>query len=275
MNPFKESWDILDGRRTIRHDISVESLPDPPPASLAGASILANRDPSRFRSIESAMKNFLPLLALVVAAPVQAGGLNVYPATVNLKGPRDEQRLVVAGAKQAAAFSSADPKIATVDANGIVRPAAADGATKITVTTGTISTTIPVKVEKLGRGHAGQLQPRDRADPDQGRLQLGACHGAQHGRGGFKLTLFGFDPAFDHAQIVQSAEGRRVVLSDPERSILLRKPALLMEHGGGERFKVGSREYRTLKAWLEDGAPSPNAKDAEVTSSKSARPAAS
>src|SRR5207244_13260533 len=69
----------------------------------------------------------------------------------------------------------------------------------------------------------------------------GACHGAQAGRGGFRLSLLGYDPAFDHKEIVQSAEGRRVVLSDPERSILLQKPALLMEHGGGERLPAGSR----------------------------------
>src|SRR5262245_21675831 len=64
----------------------------------------------------------------------------------------------------------------------------------------------------------------------------GACHGGQHGKGGFRLSLLGFDPAFDYAQIVQSAEGRRVVPSDPERSILLQKPTLQMEHGGGERL---------------------------------------
>src|SRR5437016_4079721 len=74
----------------------------------------------------------------------------------------------------------------------------------------------------------------------------GACHGAQHGRGGFRLSLLGFDPAFDHNQIVQSTEGRRVVLSDPERSILLLKPTLTMEHTGGERFKVGSPSYELL-----------------------------
>src|SRR5256885_2129047 len=93
----------------------------------------------------------------------------------------------------------------------------------------------------------------------------GACHGAQHGRGGFRLSLFGFDPAFDYAQIVQSAEGRRVVVSDPERSILLLKPSLQMEHGGGERFKVNGREYRAIKRWLEDGAPEPAANDVSVT----------
>ena len=93
----------------------------------------------------------------------------------------------------------------------------------------------------------------------------GACHGAQHGRGGFRLSLLGFDPAFDHSQIVQSAEGRRVVVSDPERSIVLLKPTLTMEHGGGERFKVNSREYSILKRWLEDGAPEPTATDPHVT----------
>src|SRR5438105_9011205 len=93
----------------------------------------------------------------------------------------------------------------------------------------------------------------------------GACHGAQHGRGGFRLSLLGFDTAFDHNQIVQSAEGRRVVLSDAERSILLLKPTLTMEHGGGERLRMNGREYQVLKQWLEDGAPEPNASDALVT----------
>src|SRR5205085_1968830 len=88
--------------------------------------------------------------------------------------------------------------------------------------------------------------------------------GAQHGRGGVRLSLFGFDPAFDYAQIVQSAEGRRVVLSDPERSILLLKPTLTMEHGGGERFRPHGREYELLKRWLEDGAPEPTPRDPTV-----------
>ncbi|HEV3143215.1 MAG TPA: DUF1549 and DUF1553 domain-containing protein, partial [Gemmataceae bacterium] len=58
---------------------------------------------------------------------------------------------------------------------------------------------------------------------------------------------------------------RRVVVSDPERSILLLKPSLQMEHGGGERLKRGSRDYEILKRWLEDGAPEPSAKDVMVT----------
>src|SRR5262249_19823015 len=53
--------------------------------------------------------------------------------------------------------------------------------------------------------------------------------------------------------------------SDPERSILLLKPSLTMEHGGGERFRVNSPAYRLLREWLEDGAPEPSPKDPVVT----------
>jgi hypothetical protein len=56
------------------------------------------------------------------------------------------------------------------------------------------------------------------------------------------------------------------VLSDAERSILLAKPALVMEHGGGEKLKHNGRDYTRIRLWLEDGAPAPNAKaDPEVT----------
>ena len=37
----------------------------------------------------------------------------------------------------------------------------------------------------------------------------GACHGAAVGRGGFKLSLYGSDPALDYQAIVHELEGRR------------------------------------------------------------------
>lgn len=101
----------------------------------------------------------------------------------------------------------------------------------------------------------------------------GACHGAQHGKGGFRLSLLGFDPAFDYDQIVKSAEGRRVVPSSPERSLLLLKPTLEMEHGGGERLRANSVAYRVLLAWLEAGAPPP-AKDAPTVMALEVTPSA-
>lgn len=217
------------------------------------------------------MKKYLTLLVLLAAGPIRAEGpatLQVYPEKVLLVGSRDEQRLVVqAGPRDStrdATYTSANPKIATVDAHGIVR-AAGDGETTINVSANGSAKSIAVKVEKASLDTLVSFNREIEPILTKASCNAGSCHGGQHGRGGFRLSLFGFDPAFDHAQIVQSAEGRRIVLSDAERSILLRKPTLLMEHGGGEKFKVGSREFRLIKQWLEDGCPEPNAKDAVVT----------
>jgi hypothetical protein len=198
--------------------------------------------------------------------------LTTYPAQIELNGPRDEQRIGVVGdfaegrswdLSRSVKFVSANPKIAEVDASGVVRPVG-DGQTTITVQSGDKSQQIPVKVAKATADILVSFSREIVPILTRGGCNQGACHGAQHGRGGFKLSLLGFDPLFDHSQIVQSAEGRRVVLSDPERSILIMKPALLMEHGGGERIKVNSREYNHFVRWLEDGAPEPGAKDPEV-----------
>jgi Protein of unknown function (DUF1549)/Protein of unknown function (DUF1553) len=83
----------------------------------------------------------------------------------------------------------------------------------------------------------------------------GACHGAAAGRGGFKLSLFGGDPAADYRVIVRDLEGRRVNLVRPERSLLVLKPTWQLDHEGGERFAADSREAEVLLDWIRAGAP--------------------
>jgi hypothetical protein len=198
--------------------------------------------------------------------------LTIYPKQVVLAGSLDEQRLVVIGDhgtrgwdwSRRAEYQSSDPKVAVIDASGVIRPTG-DGTATISITARGATARVPVKVEKFTADLPVEFTRQIEPVLTKMGCNSGGCHGAQHGRGGFRLSLFAFDPAFDHAQIVQSAEGRRIVLSDPERSILLAKPALVMEHGGGERLKHGSREYETLKRWLEDGASEPTAKDPSVT----------
>src|SRR5262245_10226228 len=89
----------------------------------------------------------------------------------------------------------------------------------------------------------------------------GACHGAQYGKGGFKLALRGFDDQADYREIVRSAFGRRVVLGDPAQSLLLQKPTTAIPHEGGRRLTEGSPAYQTLERWLRQGAPGPAAGD--------------
>ena len=93
----------------------------------------------------------------------------------------------------------------------------------------------------------------------------GACHGAAAGQGGFKLSLRGDDDEGDWKSITRSALGRRIVLSDPARSLLLLKPTGAVPHKGGTRFEVGSLEYKILSEWIAAGTPPPKADDARIT----------
>lgn len=93
----------------------------------------------------------------------------------------------------------------------------------------------------------------------------GTCHGAQFGKGGFKLSLAGFDPDLDYQNIVRQARGRRISLADPEHSLLLLKPLLAVPHGGGRKLETASADRKTLIRWVQDGAPGPNPADPYVT----------
>src|SRR5439155_19591004 len=66
----------------------------------------------------------------------------------------------------------------------------------------------------------------------------GSCHGKAIGQNGFKLSLYGFDPAQDYAAIVDEGHGRRVSPAAPDDSLLLLKATGKLAHGGGVRFGV-------------------------------------
>jgi hypothetical protein len=92
----------------------------------------------------------------------------------------------------------------------------------------------------------------------------GACHGALAGKGGFRLSLHGYDPVSDQFNIARQDRGRRIELADVGRSLLLTKPTGTIPHKGGAVFAVNSEEYNTIAKWLLQGAAAPTGKDAQV-----------
>ena len=80
------------------------------------------------------------------------------------------------------------------------------------------------------------------------------CHGAATGRGGFKLSLFGSDPAADYREITQEFDGRRVDFVDAGKSLLLHKPSMQITHGGGHVLDKRGADYARLEQWITDGA---------------------
>src|SRR5690606_15595069 len=88
----------------------------------------------------------------------------------------------------------------------------------------------------------------------QAGCNAGACHGAAAGRGGLHLSLYGSDPAADFAALTLQWEGRRINTARPERSLVLRKPLMDLDHGGDQRFDADSESARLLLRWIREGA---------------------
>ncbi|HRX80952.1 MAG TPA: cell surface protein, partial [Pirellulaceae bacterium] len=85
----------------------------------------------------------------------------------------------------------------------------------------------------------------------------GTCHGNLNGKGGFKLSLRGQDPRFDHEALVRKSRGRRVNPASPDESLLLLKATAQVPHRGGRRFDVSSAEYTVLREWIAEGVAGP------------------
>ena len=77
-----------------------------------------------------------------------------------------------------------------------------------------------------------------------------ACHGSFQGKGGFRLSLFGYDFKMDHEGLAD-----RIDTDDPAESYALQKATLQEPHRGGKRTDKGSWAYNVLLKWIADGAP--------------------
>jgi hypothetical protein len=199
--------------------------------------------------------------------------VTVEPASVRLSWLHERCSLLVQARTSdgrirdrthAAKFRSADPMIATVTPGGVIQPVA-DGKASILVDVEGRTLGVAVTVE--GTRRSRRFHFGNDIEPLLARFSCNAsgCHGKAEGQNGFKLSVFGFDPAADHAALTQESRGRRIFPPAPEQSLLLRKMSGRMAHGGGVRIPVGSTEYETFRAWISAGAPFGDGDDPLVT----------
>ncbi len=217
----------------------------------------------------------LCLIALAegIARAEAPNALTVDPPTVHLSGPRATYSLLVNSRGEqgppmdrthAARYRSLDIKIAVVSETGVIR-AIADGTTSVEVEVGGASVRVPVTVEKTGTARTFHFENDIIPIFSRYSCNSSGCHGKAEGQNGFKLSVFGFDPAADHAALTKEARGRRIFPAAPEASLLLGKISGTIAHGGGVRVRRGSDDYATIRDWIAAGAPFGNSESPTVS----------
>lgn len=210
----------------------------------------------------------ISLLALLLAASgALAADLRVYPPEVAIAGSNRVQQLlvveeengrVVADLTAKAKFTTSASPVAKVDADGLVT-AASNGAATITATVAGRTATAKVKVS----GSPAGWNFRNHIIPllTKNGCNSGACHGALAGKGGMKLSLRGYDPDTDHFVLTRQAVARRIDLTKPAESLMLKKATRAISHGGGIRFEEETDSYYLVLDWIKAGARGPKDTD--------------
>lgn len=186
--------------------------------------------------------------------------LEVRPASVELKGRFDYRQLLVTGKTESGenvdltrlASVQASGDAVTLAGGGLVR-AAKDGAAEITYSFAGLTAKVPVTVSGFDEPQVVSFVRDVQPILSRTGCNQGTCHGSKDGKNGFKLSLRGYDPLFDHRALTDDLAARRVNRSAPDQSLLLLKATGSVPHVGGVRMDVGQPYYELLREWIAQG----------------------
>lgn len=212
------------------------------------------------------------------AAAVAAGDFQLTPAAVTLKGNFARAQLQVTQLNKngkvddrsddltrAAKYVCDQPQVVSVNDQGQLQ-ARGNGKATVTATFGGRSQKVSVEVTEFEPTPKISFAHDVAPILSKAGCNAGACHASQYGKGGFKLSVFGFAPDEDYRSMVREWSGRRIDRVEPHKSLLLLKPTLAVPHGGNRRLTVGSIEYETLRSWIATGLNPPTGKEPAVVS---------
>ena len=206
------------------------------------------------------------LLVMLVAATASAGELRILPAEFTLHGSKGRQQLAVVAMRQdrysatlpsdQVELRSSDPTV--VGIQGGIAVAMGNGQAEIVaVDRQGNEASARVHVEHAGEPHRWSFRNEVQSVFSKVGCNQGACHGALAGKGGFKLSLRGYDIEADYLTITREARGRRIEMADPGRSLILAKPTGALPHKGGLKLSPDSRDYEIVSQWIANGAHEP------------------
>ncbi|QDT30545.1 Bacterial Ig-like domain (group 2) [Gimesia panareensis] len=206
------------------------------------------------------------------ASRAAESGFHVAPEQIELSGLLDyfqiqasvlADKKIVRDLTHEVSYTSLTPAILEVNAEGLVRPLRT-GQGKIQVTHGKDKRVIDVVVKSRASGKNVSFVKDVVPVLNKGGCSLGGCHASQFGKGGFKLSLFGFAPEQDYPAIARDDRQRRVSILQPKESLILQKASMGMAHGGGRRFAKDSYEYHILETWIAEAVTEIDDKEPKV-----------
>lgn len=232
-------------------------------------------NPNRIRWLSVTAFRYASLSVLILLLPqIALAEIQILPSRIVLDA--SESRCLITTVKKSGddlgarldsesiTYSVSNESVVVVRQNRVV--AVGDGNAEITANTSDgEQASVSVTVRGTDAEHKWSFRNDVQSVLAKQGCNMGACHGALAGKGGFGLSLRGYDSDADYAAIVREARGRRIEMADPGRSLILAKPTGALPHKGGIRLDPQSRDYRVLAQWISSGAASPSDDDAALT----------
>ncbi|KAA3607966.1 MAG: DUF1553 domain-containing protein [Planctomycetota bacterium] len=187
--------------------------------------------------------------------------VEVHPKKIHFERPYASAQLLIQGyledgtsvdlTRQAVFLESSD--LVQVDERGRIHPIS-NGQGRLRLLAGEHTIEIPISIQGMDQSHPVDFI-RD-VQPILSRLgcNSGSCHGAAKGKNGFKLSLRGYDPSFDHQSLTDDLAGRRFNRAVPDQSLFLLKATASVPHEGGRILSEESSDYALLRQWIAGGA---------------------
>lgn len=186
--------------------------------------------------------------------------VEIFPKEFKLTGNRSRQQVLMTGSfgsqetrdlTHSVELKSSNSAIVRIE--GTVAIPVADGTAELNVKAG--AQVAIAKVSVIGMGQAAPVSFKNEmlAALTKSGCNMGACHGSPSGKGGFRLSLRGYDPPLDILTLRGEFFGRRANAMDPAQSLILQKPLMEVAHGGGRRLVKGDESYKVLHGWISQG----------------------
>lgn len=192
--------------------------------------------------------------------PAPPDRIEVSPSEIRLEGKRAYRQILVTGyfrgeprdLTHTATFTPGRGRIAAVR-EGRVIPLR-DGRETLTIRYGGSMVKTHVVVTGCAKPDPIQFKFETLAILTKQGCATGSCHGSPHGKGGFSLSLFGYDPEIDRISLTRDGFNRRINVMEPGESLMLKKPLLELSHVGGKRLRKTDAGYSILNRWIYEGA---------------------